>query len=91
MTDIQVAKFNEVLERAMNAVDPLINGKSIVLTKTALDFYELTLHQFIVMLKDQISMDQGPTHPDDQLVEWKVYATLNGDKITARACVSPIQ
>jgi hypothetical protein len=79
---IQQLKADEFQRRVYEISDEIVQGKvkSVTLSEVQLEFYEVELTVVMKTFLSFLEQLQGPTHPEDQQMIWKVYADKHGDK-----------
>ena len=79
---INQLKAEEFQRRAYELSDEIFQGKvkSITLTEMQLEFYGVELVVVLKLFSSFLEQLQGPTHPDDKQVIWKVFADKKQDK-----------
>ena len=75
-------KAEEFLTKCYELSDKIhqTNLRAITITECQLAFYGKTVTEVMSMFKSYLTTLDGPTHPDDLPLTWKVYADKVGDK-----------
>ena len=69
-------KSEEFLTKCFQLGDKIhqTNLRAVTITQCQLAFYGKTITEVMAMFKSYLTTLDGPTHPDDLQLTWKVYA-----------------